>query len=378
MTPIRTLILSLATLGVWAAAQVRGPAFEAAPGSPFAVGAGPGDVALGDLDGDSRLDVVTANGKSSDVSLLLGDGRGGLRPAPGSPLRTAIPMHLVVIADMNRDKKPDLVLSGHDSDAVTVLLGDGRASFTPAAGSPFRALAASKPHNHGLAVGDVNRDGRPDIVAGDQDANAVGVLLQTASGGYQPAAGSPVAVGRGPYPIALADMNGDGSLDVVAPNTASHDIGVLLGDGKGGFRPAPGSPVSVTKRPYFVTAADINADRALDLAAAHDDTDLMTLLVNDARARFRPSTVKLGRRAGAIAAADLDGDGRVDLAAATGDSVSILRGDGRGAFAHTPGSPFSTGDGSWKVAIGDLNGDRRPDIVTNNVTGSTVTVLLAR
>ena len=379
MIPLRVVACAIPAACVFAAVQAGRPGFQNAPGSPYAVGDSPADVALGDINNDNHLDIVTANGRSGNLSALLGDGRGSFGPAPGFPLPAGAGVHLVAIADLNADRNRDLIASAHDSDAVHVFIGDGTGRFIGAMGSPFRALQTMmKPHNHGLAVGDVNRDGRPDIATGDQDANAVAILLQTAAGGFEPASRSPFAVGTGPYPIAIADIDGDGNADVVAPNTGSHDISILAGDGSGHFRAAAHSPVAVPTRPYFVAAGDLNGDSRIDVVSTHDDTDVVSLIINDGRNGFRTSRLNLGRRSWAVVPIDMNGDRRADVVAATGDSVSILNGDGRGAFKSAAGSPVPTGDGSWKVAVADLNGDRRPDVVVNNVTKGTVTVLLAK
>ena len=61
-----------------------------------------------------------------------------------------------------------------------------------------------------------------------------------------------------------------------------------------------------------------------------------------------------------------------------GDGVRIMLGDGRGSFKPAPGSPFSTGKGAWRLAVGDVNGDGKPDIATSNLESDNVTVLLAQ
>src|SRR5205814_6385793 len=108
---------------------------------------------------DGKLDLVVACAKGHCV-VLLGDGKGGFRPAPGSPLGYS--GGEMALGDVNGDGRLDLVLAEHDSYAVTVLLGDGRGGFAPAPGSPFVAKDGQHPHTHGLALVDVNADPKPD------------------------------------------------------------------------------------------------------------------------------------------------------------------------------------------------------------------------
>lgn len=245
MTRLIFALTTLALLILTCSAQSQRPILIPAPGSPLAAEAKLGALALADVNKDGNLDIIAASGVKKDVTVLLGDAKGGFGSAPGSPFKVSMGMHLVVVGDLTKDGNPDLALTNHDSHDVTVLSGNGEGGFATAPGSPFSSVRKSKAHNHGLALGDANGDGNLDIVTDDQDDNSVTVLLSNGRGGFAPAPGSPFSVGRGPYPLALGDLNGDGKLDVVTPNTGSHNVSVLLGDGKGAFAPASGSPFSV-------------------------------------------------------------------------------------------------------------------------------------
>jgi len=377
---IRTgIALLLAAAAFEAGAPARSPLFTPAPGSPIPVGRGPTGVATADLDGDGKLDLVVAG--TGGVAVLRGDGRGRFRSVPNSPLATPVPPHLVAAGDMNGDGRPDLVATGHDSHGVFVWIGRGDGRFEAAPGSPFPALAAGKPHNHGLALGDLDGDGRLDVVTADDEAHAVVVLLGDGRGALRAAPRSPFPVGRAPYPLALGDVNGDGRTDVVVPNVGSASVSVLLGDGRGGLTPAPGTPTGVTARPYFVALADLDGDGRLDALTTHDDVSLVTGLLGDGRGGFRPapgSPFDVGRRAWKAVAHDVDSDGKKDLVVAAGEAVIVLIGDGRGGFRPVPGSPLPAGRGAWSLAVGDFDGDGRADVATADNAADTVTVLLQR
>lgn len=357
------------------------PRFVPAPGSPIAIGGAPGGTEAADLNRDGKLDLVVTNGPANAVEILLGDGHGRFAPAPGSPLAVTVPPHLSAVGDLDGDGRLDLAVTSHDSHGVYVWLGDGTGRFAAVPGSPFPALPSGKPHNHGLALGDVDADGDLDILTTDDVAHAVAVLLNDGHAAFRPAPGSPFAVGREPYPLALGDVNKDGKLDVVTPNVRGASLSVLLGDGKGAFKAAESTPIAVTARPYFVALADLDGDGTLDAVTSHDDVSLVTALLGDGRGGFRlapGSPFDVGRRGWKCVLDDLDKDGRRDLVLAAGGAVVVQLGDGRGRFRSVPGSPFGVGRGAWSVAVGDFDGDGKSDIATADLQAGTVSVLLQR
>lgn len=360
---------------------VRERLFDVAPGSPFGVGRRPASIVSGDLDGDGKLDLATANFGGDSVSVLLGDGRGGFVNAPGSPFPAGPKPHLLAIGDLDRDRRLDLAVTEHDSNDVRIFLGAGGGRFRPAPVPAVAALDGTKAHNHGLAIVDIDGDGMLDISTANQDDGSVSILLGDGKGAFAPAPGSPVAVGRSPYPHALGDVNGDGKTDIVAPNVQDNTVSVLLASGKGRFRPADGSPLAVVHRPYFAALADLDRDKRLDLVVSHDDTSLVTVMLGDGRGGFRKapgSPLDAGRRGFRILLGDFDGDARVDMAtgAAPADLI-VLLGDGAGRFAPAPGSPYAVAAGPWALATADVNADGRLDIVVASDEMSTLSVLLA-
>src|SRR5436309_1362955 len=129
-------VLLLASWIAWCLPAEAQPLFVPAPGSPIAMAGGPQNIVSGDLDGDGTLDLITADHGRS-VTVLLGDGRGGFHLAPSSPTGLPVSPGEMALGDLDGDGKLDLALTDHDSYGVTILLGDGRGGLAPAPGSPF-------------------------------------------------------------------------------------------------------------------------------------------------------------------------------------------------------------------------------------------------
>lgn len=349
-----------------------------APGSPFVVGSEPADLAIGDMDGDGDLDLVVAESAEAQVVVLPGDGRGGF----GEPRRTALPEgsdpHLVAVGDLDGDGVPDAAVSSHDSNRVTFLRGEGDGGFAPFPGSPVPTGSPEPPHNHALALADLDRDGDLDLLFGNQDAGSLAVLLGDGQGAFAPAPDSPVSTGPSPYPVATGDLDGDGVLDLAVADLRARGVTLLRGDGRGGFSPFPSSPLPTPRSPFHVALADLDGDGRLDLVASHNDSPLLSVHLGDGEGGFREAPApEIGSGAWKLGIADLDGDGHLDLAGGTRENrVQLLLGRGDGTFRRGPA--LETGDGPWTVEAADLDGDGSSDLVALGSGDGTVSVWLQR
>ncbi len=356
--------------------------YKPALSSPLRIPGGGHNFVAGDVDKDGHIDLVVAENKK--LTVMLGDGKGGFAAAPAPPTPVIGVAGEMLLADLNGDGVLDFAGSHHDRYEVVVLLGRGDGTFTNASGSPFSARAPGKrPHTHALAAADVNRDGTLDLITANNEDGDISVLLGDGKGGFRRARGSPFPCGPGPYPVAIADVNGDRNLDIVVPNTAPGPttITVLLGDGRGEFRPAPRSPFKANDRAYFVAVADLNDDGKPDIVATHDDATIATLHLGDGKGNFvqaSNSPLELGNRGYSVVAVDLNRDGKIDLAFGAEHGVAVFLGDGRGGFQRVASSPFRAGRGTWRIEVVDVNHDGKPDLIADNVESNDITILLAQ
>ena len=353
---------------------------KAAPGSPLNVAEGV--LAAGDVNGDRCDDLILATGTT--LKVFFGSSKISWQKEPDVTGELPSKSSEIAVADVNRDAKLDLVLADHDSYSVAVLLGSGDGRFKAVSGSPFLAREGTQPHTHGLTVADVNGDGHQDIVTANNADGDISLLLGDGRGAFARAPKSPFPCGKSPYPIAAADINADGYADVLAPNATHGDqqvktLAVLLGNSRGELKAAPNSPLQCEATVWYAAIGDLNGDRRPDAIAVHGEGNQgLSILLNDGQGRLSlapTSPLNLGHGAWGAEIADMNRDGNADLVVAADDAIRLFLGNGHGAFAPAPGSPYQTGKGAWRLVVADFNGDGKKDVASRCVEANRIEIL---
>jgi FG-GAP-like repeat len=299
-------------------------------------GPSPGSVESADFNNDGFADLAVTSETDSSVTIFLGNGKGGFSQSKASSFPAGSIPNDISVFDFNKDGNIDLAFANHERKYLTVLLGNGKGDFLPAPKSPFSVHGI--PHTHGIATGDFNKDGRPDLVTDSWGNDQVEVLFGDSLNLFE----GPThffKVGRHPYQrLRAADVNGDGITDIVTTNSESNDVTVLLSDGKGGFTEAPGSPFACGDAPFGLAIGDVNADGNPDLAVLNSPASMA------------------------------EGKGK--------NGLTIMLGNGKGGFTRSHDSPFDAGRIPNRVAIGDLNGDNINDIVSSDNSSDKIFVFL--
>ncbi|NJD08579.1 MAG: VCBS repeat-containing protein [Methylococcaceae bacterium] len=372
--------LSLILFGsalLWACPDARS---DARFSPPRAIALGDEHLAIGDLNGDKRPDLVIA--RRGKLSVLLGDGRGRFAPKLRPVQKgTMIVGQIPVLADFNGDGKLDLATlqPGDSEPPLSIFLGRGNGRFAPKTEVTAPILSGGS----AMVAADMNGDGKPDLAIRN-DSWHFTILLGQGDGNFEPASDEPVALPDDPANggFIAADVNDDGKDDLIVTgwNFSPGKLRILLGNSEG--RPQVNDPVTFdAHQPAAITAADFNGDGKIDLATANQwayceyngslcfphGADVTVLLGNGdgtfkALGNFPPD-----EGAEAIAATDIDGNGSLDLVTANLGSAQ------RGSISILPG----VGDGSFQthqdlivpvtipaaIAAADINSDGRPDIL---------------
>ena len=389
-----TAVLVAACMVLVAFAAPASAAVSFAPHADSAAHTSPKSVAVGDLNGDGKLDLAVANLASDDVSVLLNTAAVGAA-APSFAAKvdfaTGTSPESVAVGDLNGDGKPDLAVASFVS-GVSVLLN----TTAPGAAVPSFAMHADFAAGGGplsVAVGDVNGDGKLDLAVANLGSGDVSVLLNTAAvGAAAPSFAAKVdfASDTAPVSVAVGDLNGDGKPDLAVANQNSNDVSVLLNTTAAGaaapsFATHADSAAGTT--PSSVAVGDLNGDGKPDLAVANSSSNDVSVLLNttvagaaapsfathaDSAAGTGPSSVAVG---------DLNGDGKLDLAVANvgSNNVSVLLNTaaaGAAAPSFAAKVDFAAGTSPSSVAVGDLNGDGKRDLAVANYNSNDASVLL--
>lgn len=398
-------------------------------GATFTTGVGSESAVLGDFNNDGKTDVAVANQGSGDVSILLGDGTGGFTFGQVPPVGDA-PM-AIAAADLNGDTFLDLIVVDSGSDSVAVLNGQQGGTF--AAARSF-ASGSSRSVPTGLALADMNTDGKTDVVVANNRTSDASVLLGDGRGNLS--SPRPFASDLAPQAVAVADLNGDSIPDVMTVNSGSvtTTVGVLLGIGDGTLAgvedvvtdpnptglatgdadndgltdlvvselPAPQStsgsvlviradkgggfaPPTVLRSAgdaVAVAVGDFNADALLDVASLNRSTNNVSVFLGRSVGGFGAiHDYAVGGEASGLVAGDWNGDGRSDLAVVRQGSgstgaVDILLANPDGSLRTA--TPFPVGMSPMAIDFGDFDEDGRRDLVVANIASNEVSVLIGR
>ena len=337
-----------------------------------------------DVNGDGKPDLITLAGGGAYVSVQLNNGNGTFGAArqfyDGGHMAAAL-----AVGDVNGDGKPDLVLAnvydggpvpaGTYTGSVTVLLGDGKGGFTPAAVSNGRLQYETifPGSVTSIALADFYGDGRMALAATPASGGVVYVARSDAYGNFAKAQSYRVpgeVIPAVHAQVAAGDLNGDDKPDVVVTDPHLNAVSVLLNNGHGAFGAA--LTYAVGGAPTSVAVGDVSGDGKLDIVTANSNGTASVLLNTGAGAFGAAQNYALGGSATSVALGDFNHDGRLDIATTGGAETDVLFNKGNGAFAAYQ----KVGPAGGAVAAADLNGDGYPDLTEVAASNNSIDVLM--
>lgn len=356
------------TMTLWTG--VGNGSFSTSTTYPIGAGTIPQEIEMGDFDNNGKQDVVTffRTGSISAANIFFQKtGTNGLRTSQIDLATTAIGYHMAT-GDFNGDGKQDIVHANYTaSNKVSVFINSANGTGSFATKVDYTGGTNTQA---GVAVGDVNNDNYLDIVSCDRNGgagNSVSVFTGVGNGTFNARTGNTTAVD--PWSVALGDLNNDGKLDIVTGNYITGNISILLGNGDATFNPK--TDVNVSANPRSVGLIDLNNDKKLDVVVASNTTGKVGVLLGNGSGGFAAMVeYPVGGSAYKVRYGDFNSDSIIDLIAinTAANTVGLILGVGDGTFG-APTTFAATGT-LWDLTVGDFNGDGKLDVVTAPSSGT--------
>ena len=352
----------------------------------FKVDSGSNSLASSDFDGDGKVDLIVTNKAAGSISILRNiSTSGNISFATKVNYTTSGTPWGICVFDLDGDGKQDIAAANYNSNTVGIFRNTS-SSGSVSVSSEIDYATGTSPNF--VTVSDFDGDGKPDLVVSNSYSATVSVYLNTSTpGNISFAAKIDFAVGGHPNVITIADIDGDGKPDIISANQTSNSISVLRNTSSGIGSINFATQVSFTSggTPYPIAVGDIDGDGKLDIVTGNANAATVSIFTNSSTSgnisfashtdfSTGTSTVPI-----AIALTDLDGDGKLDISVAGASPtnvVSLLRNlstSGNVNFYATVN--YATGLAPYSVAIGDIDGDGKPDIAVANANSSSVSVL---
>ncbi|CAF1344331.1 unnamed protein product [Rotaria sordida] len=337
----------------------------------------PRSLAIGDFDNDNQLDIVVANYGTNNIRIFMGYFNGTFASEQSYTINHNSNPSSVVLADLNNDHQLDIIVANHGTGNLGIFLGHHNGTFA----KQITYLIGSKSRPQFLSVGYFDKNNYPDVVVVDSENDQIHVLLGCENSTFCTLTTYDLINGSSPMMVAIADFDNDNQSDIAIANYGTNYITVAI---RYFIEPSIRQAtyfVGRDSRPSAVVIHDFNNDGKLDLAIDNFNDNYILILNGDNNGTF----VRGGEYSTGIGSspqyqclADLNNDNRMDIIIANlgSDCVGVLLGQDNGTFTNIVTYSTGIGSGPWFVAVGDLNNDNHPDIVSANINTNNIGVLI--
>jgi FG-GAP-like repeat/PQQ-like domain len=324
---------------------------------------------IADMNGDGNRDLIVTLA-SGNLQTHLGNGSFVFSPAANVAIVGPASINGLVVADLNLDGKLDVAVGTVNNPRVIVALGTGSGTFA----TPLRNVI-TKEAPSAVSTGDYDRDGFPDLLVAEPTGNEVMALMGDGQGSFAPRFYGPASTSADSRGFAFGDFDRDGKLDVALANAGTDDVSILLGQGGGAFTGPANVPITPSRAPVWVTAADIIQNGRLDLLVSAQSTKEIVFMRGTGTGSFgslvRTSTLGVPYISRVV---DFDFNGNLDALVLADTNVEVYKGDGNGGFTFMSAYPLG-GTGSGLV-IGDFDRDGLIDFAATQTNDSTLHLFL--
>ena len=270
----------------------------------------PNFVSVVDVNSDRKPDIIVSNELANNVGVLFNAGNGTFLPQTTYPIGSDSNPAAISVVDVNSDNKSDIIVANSGTNNVGVLLNSRNGTFL----SQTTYSTGSNSNPQAVFVADINNDRKPDIIVANSGSNNVGVLLNSGNGTFLLQTTYSTGSGSEPLSVSVADVNGDSKPDIIVANTGLNNVGVLLNFGNGTFLTQTTYSTGSNSGPIFVAVADVNNDNKPDIIVANYGTDNVGVLLNSGNGTFlTQKTYPAGTKPLSVSVVDVNSDSKPDI-----------------------------------------------------------------
>ena len=373
------------------------------PKVEFATGTNPHGISIGDIDGDGKSDVVVANyNNSNTISVFRNTSTSG--SITGSSFATKVDFATganplgISIGDIDGDGKSDVVVTNNYSNTISVFRNTSTSGSITSSSFGAKVDFATRSYPIGVSIGDIDGDGKSDVVVANSGSYTISVYRNTSTTGSITSSSFQAkvdfATGSNPHGVSIGDIDGDGKSDVVVVNYISKTVSVLRNISTTGSITSSSLAPQIDletwsyNNPIGLSIGDLDGDGKSDVVVANSYSNTVSVLRNKSTSGSITSSLfqakvefATGFNTWGISIGDIDGDGKSDLVVTNrdGSTISVLRNKSTSGSITSSSFgakvDFATGMQPYGVSIGDIDGDGKSDLVVTNRDGSTISVL---
>ncbi|CAF1136656.1 unnamed protein product [Adineta ricciae] len=343
----------------------------------LSTGASPFYIDNADLNNDTVSDLIVANFKDGTISTFLGNTDGSFQsPTTSSTGGIHTQPNAFAIGDIDKDGRLDIVIANSGTGTVITFHGNGDGTITPQ--TLFSTGFGSAPLD--LALGYLDDDGNLDLVASDSNNHVVLVFFGNSSGNFM--LSQTLFTGNGSIPcrVVIKDFNRDGRSDIAVVNSGTYNAGIFLNNGGGQFTDQSTYPTG--SMPVSLMAVDLNKDGIFDLVTANYRGNTISVLLGNGGGTFKKQktfSTGLGSIPISVSSSDLNNDKNVDIIVANygTNNIGVFLGNGHGNFKIQRIYPTGYGSYPHHITIADFNSDGRLDVISANSGKNSAGILLS-